>query len=113
MLSSFERIPFDWKNPTAYCVVVFLQLVIAYFGLCFVAGLTCLAIGIFIIALTLTKDVKNDLSLINESVKFQQPVSHVLKQLAEFVRAHSHGKQLRESNLILQATSVSVCLRFR
>lgn len=106
MSPPFERFPFDWKNPTGYSVVVLFQLVIAYFGLCFVAGLMCLAIGTFVIALTLTKDVRNDLNLINESVKSEQPLSNVLKQLTEFVRAHSHGKQLRKY-------TVQYCIKFQ
>lgn len=89
-------------------MAVLFQLVIAYLGLCFVAGMTCLAIGIFVIALTLTKDVRNDLNLINESVKSEQPLSQVRKQLVEFVRAHSHGKQLREYDSKLHTVLISL-----
>lgn len=52
--------------------------------------------GAFFIALSLTKDVRNDIKAIDESGKSKQPLAQILKQLAEFVRAHSSGKQLRK-----------------
>lgn len=79
-------------------MVILLQLLITYFCLCYVACLICLAFGTFFIALSLVKDVKCDLNLINESAKSKNPLPHILKQVAEFVRAHSSGKQLREYN---------------
>lgn len=63
----------------------------------FVACVSCTTLGAYLTAVSLTEDVNSDLFMIDESVKVKQPTVIILKQLSEFVRAHSAGKKLLET----------------
>lgn len=49
------------------------------------------------LAVTFAKDIDGDLNVINTSVRSRKPTVRVLKQVSEFVRAHSNGKLLLET----------------
>lgn len=92
-----NRFPFDYKNLVGYLIVVAIEFRITIVMLRFVACLTCTTLGAYITGVSLSKDVNGDLFVIDESVKINQPSVITLKQLSEFVRAHSNGKRLLET----------------
>lgn len=67
---------------------------IRYTYLCNV-GMCAFFVGIFLIAISTTDDLKNDLKSINENVKMKQNSLHsIIKQLCGFIDLQVSAKQL-------------------
>lgn len=90
-----QRVPYDWKNPTAYLVTtlyqyVSLQRFLAFLGLGATLGIAGLVFGI-----NLIRDMKAVLKSINDyAVAGEHNKKQALKKLNEFIEMHAMVKEL-------------------
>lgn len=89
-----RRIPFDWRNPLGFSIVIIIQYEMASKILRLTACALSFALGTFIFAVSLVNDIKNDLHAINEMTKQKKTQSNISKQLFKFMDIHSDVKQL-------------------
>lgn len=88
------RFPFDSKQPMGYTIAITLQILLGM-CLCTITAV-CIAVGFgtFLLTISMTKDIKDDLILINKIAKIKKNRTPALKQLTELIRYHSKAKQL-------------------
>lgn len=94
ILFSLRRLPFDTQNPIGYTIGFFIQYIIFIYICLFNACIVSLSIGSYLSMAALTKDVKGELSWINERVHFKANRRFVWKELFEFIEFHSKAKML-------------------
>lgn len=80
------RYPFDWKNPIRYLFAVALQLVQTFNALHYVACFLTFAIGSAIISLSVAKEIKGDLILIDQRAKSGQSKQQMVEHFGEIIR---------------------------
>lgn len=95
------RLPFDWKNPIGYSFTICLQIVTVTFLLWFLASLLSLALGNLLFIWSFIKEWKCDLHSLNEMLKTEKFKADILKELTEFIRAHSNIKELSKIRSII------------
>lgn len=88
------RLPFDWRNPIGYLVVITLQYTANVYFFPFAACLVAYALGILLHVLSVATDIKTDLKMINENAKIKQNRLMTLERLFEFIEFHSKLKEL-------------------
>lgn len=89
-----KRFPFDTKHLIGYVVAVILQYTCATYMVMFTANIACSAIGAFLFAQSLTKDIRHCLKPKHKSAESKILHRLVLKQqLIEFIQYYSDGKQ--------------------
>lgn len=82
----WNRFPFDSKNPIGYLVGVLLEMPIAIFSLRYLASNLSMAFSGFLFALSISKDIKNTLSLIDVRVKANKTPSRIIcKQMCKLI----------------------------
>lgn len=88
------RFPFNSKQPLGYCVAFILQ-ILSTMSLCSITAV-CVAVGFgtFVLSISMTKDIKDDLILINKIAKSRKKRPQALKQFTELIQYHSNAKQL-------------------
>lgn len=92
--SSFLRFTFDASNPIGYAIAAIVQyFMIRYIALILVVKQSIL-VGLFFVANSLTKDISNDLKLLNDSAQIDGKQTEATNQLSVFIELHSAGKQL-------------------
>lgn len=91
------RFPFNSKQPLGYIVAFIAQNIVAF--CLFTITSVCVAVGFgtFLLAISMTNDIRDDLSLINKNAKNKKKIGRALKQLGELIQYHSDAKQLIES----------------
>lgn len=99
--------PFDWKSPIGYLIAVLLELVVALYPMCYLGSFLSLAVGSFIFATAVTKDLDGTLASIKKLAKKKRQNSQLFKQFAKFYQLHTDLKQLSQSICI-----VCVCVHF-
>lgn len=99
------RFPFDTNNAIGYGLAIILQYQFVKYGFLIITWLLTMLLGVFIIVIGLTGDLKSDLKLINESAKSKSKQFQLGKQLCDFVEFHSTSKQL--SNFSWQLKVIS------
>lgn len=89
-----SRQPFDWRNPIGYLIACIEQYtVMAYFST-FAAAVVSLKIGCYLLVMEFMRDIKNDISLISQTVKSRRNQSDMLMGLPGSIKFHSHVEQL-------------------
>lgn len=89
------RIPFDWKNPTRYTTVVFVEYVWTIYITVFVGGLLTLAVAAFFFEIAMITDIENRLNSIEWRSKSPEGRLETTKKISKFIEIHSIMKQLR------------------
>lgn len=89
-----SRFPFDTQQPIGYVLAVILQFFMLRYILLFSASLLSMVVGFFFMTISLTKDIENELRLINDCAKIKNHRSKAMKQLCKFIEFHSTLKQL-------------------
>lgn len=86
--------PFEWRNPIGFTVAICFEYVLITY-VCFTA-MTTVSIGIafYLHEISLTKDLKSILRLIDENAKIRKNRRILYTQFIEFVDLHSATKQL-------------------
>lgn len=84
-------------NPIGYLIVVIGQYTSIYFLLGLLASLAPMPIAFFFYAISINKDWKRDLRALKKMAKGKQSDAELSKVLSEFIRSHSHVKQLSGS----------------
>lgn len=77
-----------------YIVAITMQILL---GMClFKITAACMTVGFgtFLLTISMTSDIKNDLISINKKAKTKKKRASALKQLTELIQYHSHAKQL-------------------
>lgn len=90
----FQRFPFDWKTPFGYFIAVAFQLMIVKVPLRIIGCFLSIGFAAFIIAITVHKDLKDCLKLINANLKSEPLRGQIRKQFIEFIDLHANMKQL-------------------
>lgn len=93
---SIWRLPYDVQNPIGYTIGFFLQYIIFIHICLFNACIVSLSIGSYLSMAALTKDVKTELSWINERVRLRANRNKVRKEIFEFIEFHSKAKMLNK-----------------
>lgn len=83
-----------WKNPIGYLMAILLQFFVTLWETRYVACFINLALVIFMFSFVKTKDIKNCVRSINESVKAENSESDIMKQLIVFIDMHNDAKEL-------------------
>lgn len=90
-----DRYPFDWRNPVGFVFATVLQTItMLYVNLLISTGLSA-GVGVYMWAMSMAKDIKNNLNLINEIAKSKRKRSNLLKLLSVTVGYHSTSKKFR------------------
>lgn len=92
------RLPFHWRNPIGYVIVVIVEYTMSVYFFALVASLTSLALGSCFFALTFAKDIIGDLNSISKSVKNHKNHTEIFEQFTGFIRIHSLSKQLSDND---------------
>lgn len=100
MQSHDNRLPFDWKNPIGYLIVIVLQSVSSFLVLQFLTCMTICTLGSFLFAWSFAKDWKNHLQALHQMVHTKSSKTDILENLNEFIRSHSTEKQLSQSSFM-------------
>lgn len=88
-----KRIPFDWRNPFVYLVVVTVQYIMEV-CLVLTAGCTLiLGIGCYMCSIAFSKSIKMNLHSISQKVDDESQRQCVMEQFIEFIACHSRVKQ--------------------
>lgn len=89
-------------------MVIALQIIIASYPLHYLACFVSFALGSFLLAITLCKDVIGDLTYVNDDIKIKGEKSKIdiLKKLSESIDLHSDAKQL--SSTVCKFTCISI-----
>lgn len=67
---------------------------------------------IFMLGISFTKDIKNDLMLLNDCAKKKKNRLQSLKQLSDFIEFHSITKQFSSVTIITQSSKISSLIVF-
>lgn len=97
-----RRLPFDWKNPIGYFLAVALQYIVSTYIFFMAAGLTSFAIGIYLIGLAATKEIRNQIQEINKNLKTERDDDYIHRVFSIFTQWHSKLKQLSFHQLHLK-----------
>lgn len=89
------RVPFEWKDPVRYSIVVLVECVWTIYLTVFVGGLLTLAIAAFFFEVVIITDLKNYLNSIDQRFKSQDSHLKISRNLHKFIEIHSMMKQLR------------------
>lgn len=93
-----QRLPFDWQNPMGFSIAIALQFIFifnaAFAGICFAV----FSIGMCLILIFATDDIKNGLKSLNQSVKNKQKRTKIWNQFTQIIQFHSKTKQLSLEN---------------
>lgn len=90
----FNRMPFDWKNPTGFLVAVIIQYIFDVITLSVSAWSAALNIGAVLFIFTLIKDIRRSLKPINDNAKSTTRKRQAMQQLSDYIQLHSNVKQL-------------------
>lgn len=88
----FHRFPFDMKNPIGY-LLAFILLYILHINLLYFA--TCafvIGVGIYMLVISVTKDLKNIVITFRDCVKTEPNPLLLSKHLFDFIQFHSNVK---------------------
>lgn len=90
------RIPFDWKNPFGYFIVMVSTYKICEYLLLIGMSMFACALGGIFFGHAVIKDLKNYLIEINETARLKEDHPHATEQLYDFVHTHTLAKQLSQ-----------------
>lgn len=90
----FQRLPFEWTNPIGYLLAILIQFIMLFFLNVYLACFLMLAFGYFLFALSIAKDMINELHSINKRTKMKKPKAQILKQLNDLISMHADVKGL-------------------
>lgn len=93
-----KRFPFDLKRPIGYSFAYAVQCFIMYGNFLLSSCLACSGIVAFLVGITITKDLKNILCIIQKNIKIRKNRSHGVKKLYQFIEFHSTTRQLSIDN---------------
>lgn len=89
------RFPFDTKSPVGYVIAIILQYIYARYSCIFAGCILSFAIGAFLFALTMIKDIKCCLESVNGSIKIKD-YQLILIRFINFLKYFSDAKLLSE-----------------
>lgn len=89
----FDRFPFDWPNPMGFLAAFILIYIFQLNVMVLITYGICLEIGMYMLITSLTKDIKNDLFVLNEMIKLDPNPMELFKQLYDFIQFHSTVKR--------------------
>lgn len=92
----FSRFPFDWKNPVGYAIAVAFQCLLSLHPMRFIACFLSYGFSAFLFSISVGKDLKHDLNILNRQLKTEPFRCQILKKLIEFIDLHTSMKQLSE-----------------
>lgn len=90
------RLPFEWRTPIGYLIAFSIQFASFY---CILLSADCFMgflIGSCETLLTLTEDVKTELSALDDANKSGENAANLKQQMCDFVDLHSNTRQLSE-----------------
>lgn len=93
------RFPFDWTHPALYLVSISGQFIWSIYAFNYVGCFLFLALGAFLFAISVTKDLKNLLLSIKKMANRSQSLNldgRMYRKLSIFIRTHANLKQLSE-----------------
>lgn len=112
MFSIFCRFPFNWENPIGFSIAFILVFIIQLnFTFFMVVGLSY-GIGTYILIMSLTKDIKNDLIAFNIMAKSKSKPTELFKQLFDTIQFHGAVKRCIKYNRIEYLVYVLVLSTF-
>lgn len=98
MFSRIDRYPFDWKNPVGFVLATILQVIsMFYVNIIISAGLST-GVGVYLWALSMATDIKNNLKSINEAAKRKRKRRKLSKLLNVTIGYHSTSKRFVDEN---------------
>lgn len=86
--------PFDWRNPVGYSVVVSLQYFMTVWIGCFVGSIATLGVSSYLIGVAVADDIKGHLYAINDNAKTKRTRLTAVEQFSDFIENHTFVKQL-------------------
>lgn len=89
-----QRLPFDWRNPQGYLFAIFIEFLVAFCVLSFIACFSTFAFGAFMFALSFVKDLIAEVNYINKCVRTKRSETKVLKRFVKSIALHADMKQL-------------------
>lgn len=89
-----SRLPFEWRNPSVYLLVVFMQCISIAYKFSLIAGIASYGIGCFLFAMKTTEEIQSFLELLNEKLKTEDDLQRSVRFVSKFVHCHSLLKQL-------------------
>lgn len=89
-----RRFPFNTEKLIFYLIAVASQYKMITSNVSFVASMTTLGIGSYLLIDSMTKIIKDSLNALNVSGKNKRDHLQMFKQLSEFIQLHSKSKQL-------------------
>lgn len=92
--NSCYRFPFEWSNLLGYLIafaIEYLESILVHLStLCFMSFIA----GSFMMLISMTKDLKGDVTSINELPNPKENRLELLKKISAFIQYHSDAKQL-------------------
>lgn len=108
----FLRVPFDWKNPLGYSVVITFQYILTAHCLTLVFCDISFGIGCYLLLNSIIQDyVKIDLKLINKDAASNRNHSLAVKRVASFIETHSFLKKFSVFRSIVLLGARAICYR--
>lgn len=95
----FQRFPFDSKNLMGYLVAVALEYMGNVHLYVFSAEFTSLGLGAFLFTISMTEDIKNNLSSINKIVKNKRAPLEFNKKIRHCIQLNLDGRQLKANSI--------------
>lgn len=89
------RYPFDWKNPIGYLMALFYEFLIEFLLIYGAMALLNFSIGVYLLLISLSEDIKCDLCSFNESAR-QSDDSNTVTQFSKLIHYHSKVIQLSD-----------------
>lgn len=87
--------PFDWKTPFGYLMALAIMYLVLMHLYMFDVAVISFEVGCYLWLMEFVKDIQNETNLFNETVKFRENRSQILKkQLCDSIQFHSQVKQL-------------------
>lgn len=92
MTFNIHRIPFNRQNPFRYLLAsILLNIpILSYFY--YIVGALSLGLANYMVVLSLTRDIKNDLIAFGDRVKVEKDRTILYKSLVDFIQFHSQIK---------------------
>lgn len=88
------RLPFEWRYPSIYLLIVVMQCIAVTYLFYLIAGLAAFGIGAYVFGLTATSEIKKSLILLDKLLKSKTDLQQLTKFISIFVHYHSLLKQL-------------------
>lgn len=86
----YQRFPFDLKNPIGYTLALILQYIMLMCMLYSVACLLSIGFGAYVLIITVTEDIKINMTTIHT----EETHLKIVGQFLDTIEIHSSAKQL-------------------